>query len=202
MKAWEQHYNSRRGQTAVIFGKGPSLDAWIECGSPKLGHFKIGINHTGIITECEYNVSRHYTQDFSRAIGEWFMPLIHNWEYAPSYSKCSFVRPIFDHHWFIPVDPSFFNPTKEDIRSLKTIYTDGGSANCAIEIAYYLGASKVVFVGVDGGCGYAKAASGFNGMMSSEYDSLKEKTIHAAERRFGKNYEFWKSPLAKKETGQ
>jgi hypothetical protein len=202
MKRWEDHYLSRRGETAVIVGRGPSLDDWIDSGSPNEGHFKIGINHTGIITKCEYNISRHYFEAYEKAVGEWFMPFIHEWEYAPSYTKCHFVRPIFHHHWFIPVAPSFFRPTREDMRDLKTFYTDGGSANCAVELAYYLGASRVILIGIDGGCGYAKSTEGIGGNLSEEYDKLKAQTIMACERRFGSNYVFWKSTLAKKETGQ
>ncbi len=190
MRRWEDHYLSRRGETAVILGRGPSLGRWIDAGSPDHGHFKIGINHTGLITKCDYNISRHYFPAYAEAPGEWFMPLIHNWEYAPSYSKCHFVRPLFLHHWFLPVHPNFIQTTREDMRDLKMFYTDGGSANCAVELAYYLGASRLVFIGVDGGTGYATRGQDVGGVPGNEYDDLKNKTITASERRFGSKFSF------------
>jgi hypothetical protein len=190
MKKWEEHCNSRRAEVAVILGRGPSLGRWIEAGSPIQGDFKIGINHTGLVSKCDYNISRHYFPEYANAPGEWFMPFIHNWEYAEKYSKCSFVRPIFEYHCFIPVAPNFFKPTREDMRDLKTFYTDGGSANCAVELAYYLGASRIVFIGVDGGSGYAPATDGIGGNLGNNYDDLKTKTIEASKRRFGANYSF------------
>lgn len=190
MKRWEDHYNSREGETAVIFGKGPSLDAWINAGRPKMG-FHIGINQAGVVADCEYNISRHYRKDFSKAEGEWFMPLIHNWEYAEKYAKCSFVRPIFPAHWFIPVGPTFFRPTREDMRDFRTFYTDGGSCNCAVELAYYLGAKRVIFVGVDGGTGYASAMDGIVECTTPSHSLLRSQSDMASERRFPGNFSHW-----------
>lgn len=202
MKRWEDHCGSRRAETAAIFGRGPSLKDWIDDGSPKIGDFKIGINHTGLLTRCDYNVSRHYLEVFSSAPGEWFIPFIHDWEYMEGYSKCHFVRPIFEYQWFIPVAPSFFSPTRQDMKNLRTFFTDGGSANCAVELAYYLGASSIVFVGIDGGTEYADIGAITDSKPTGDYNLLKAQVIAASERRFPGNYIFWQKPLAKKEMGQ
>lgn len=190
---------SRRGQTCVVIGRGPSLDQWIDFGMPKLGNAIMGINHVGGMIDCEFNVSRHYCQAFSKTKGEWFIPMIHNWEYVPYASSKFLTKEIGYAHHVIPIHDSQFIPSREQMQRYRLALVTGGSASLAVEIAWYLGFDKLVFIGCDGG---SQTSERLPNATEVNYNDSLAKLLASSERRFGKNYEFWKSPLAKKETGQ
>ena len=197
---FEDHYNLHVGKTAVILGKGPSLDNWLSGGAilPP-NNITISVNTTTLVYNCDYCVTRHnWGHDF-KAPGKWFMPLVDGWELnnAP-YKTVNWKQTPGGALWYIPYyhNCSRPMPTREFIRDYRLLPTPSGSCINAILIAYYMGVDNILFIGIDGGSLYSDAANAISKIgVNANYDDLKNTSDCYANILFKDKYRHWTPDL-------
>lgn len=193
---WHELANRHAGRPAVVVGKGPSLDQWLQHGCPMpSGALLVGINHAGGAVACDYNVSVHDFPEFGQIPGTWAtgMP-------QPPRSDFSVVhwrRPAFPAHWFLQTfRPEVLDWAREEIAEWRWLYVQDSSAQPAIHLAWYLGCSSLLMVGIDGGNRHAAAMQGQPGLLPPhhDYSAFLAHTFHAADRLFPRSWSRWGPP--------
>lgn len=169
---WQSLNNLYSGKPGIIIGRGPSLDQWLEEGSPKPDDsVVIGINGACDVTPCDFSVS--CDADANSLVGintKWVrgIPYITNsipiapgkvepgretWELPSGIEELAFYHGEHD----APGRDSRIRQTRKHIELFRRLYCSSSSMHPAIHFAWYLGCQKVMVVGMDGHGGRAKA---------------------------------------------
>lgn len=196
---WEQLNNSHAGMCAYIFGRGPSLDRWHESGIviPE-NAFSIGINSVCLAMPVDFSVSGDV--DANLWMG----------------TDTTWVRgvPYLQHNnggesWHLPDECLWFlttentthgrngrlKQTRDEIARYHRLYCASSSLHPAIHLAWYLGASDVVLVGVDGSggrCRLTEATPGRQPPPDSVYRNMKVDTEELCNKLYTGSWAYWK----------
>jgi len=200
---FEDLYMKHNGCTAVIFGKGPSLDLWIKNGKPLPGNnITIGINSTGLVYGCNYNITRHNRKLELADSGQSIFPITDGWELSGSKYVDVVFRKVPDGAlWFIPIPYKNRVPSREEMRDCRVMVTPGGSCVNAIMLAYYTGASDILFIGVDGDDFKESYSESFKEKSKivpdtlEKYKGLKAHSNYFANVLFKGRFKYWTQDL-------
>jgi hypothetical protein len=200
---WHELNNSRAGSTAVIVGKGPSLDAWIQAGGPSQANIvTIGLNHAAAIGPCDYGITTHGDYpEFASIPTRWIigLPLSnHNPRDRNRWRRKPWVT-----SWFVHThenNDDLLAQTRDEISESRALWGRNNSGNNAVHLAHYLGATQLLFVGCEGTPEYAEACASMPGIRplqaaaSYHYPNYRRTNEHAAERLFGTRWSHWGAP--------
>lgn len=183
-KKFQEYKDCHAGKIAYVFGKGPSVDIWKECGMPILPNsITISVNNFAEIYQTDYV--------FSTDQGIWFAysGKIATFMAMPNDKGKSFEKKA-DHDWFLHChdirrDCAALRLTKDQIAETRWLYTASSSVQPAIHFAWYTGCSELILVGVDGGTGHSKH---IRQAGDSPYEMMKKDTTRVANYLFGKKW--------------
>lgn len=200
---WHTLNNSAAGTQAIIIGKGPSLDAWIQAGMPKKeGSVMIGINHAAFIGPCDYGITTHGNfPEFGDIPTRWIigLPLTDN---NPRDARVWHRRP-WVHSWFVHThaqNDHVLQQTRDEIAESRMLWGRNNSGNNAVHLAWYLGATSLMFVGCEGTPEYAQACDTMPGIRPLQtaaafhYPNYRQTNDHVAGVLFGTCWAHWGSP--------
>ena len=178
--------NHHQGRPAVVFGKGPSLD--LRPPAPP-GAITIGVNNVGEYVPVMYSLACDGLP--VKPTGK-----IAHFSGVPAspQSKEGRQTPFVIHQgaiWFLHVpDPNREYPatrfTRSQVATTRYLTAASSSAQPAIHLAWYMGCTSLMLIGVDGKGGYAKTiGKEFGRSPSYRYASMKKDTMHVAYVLFG-----------------
>lgn len=192
--------NREAGRPAVIIGKGPSLDAWLAAGCPQpQGAVRIGVNQVAaVVPAVVYSVSGDAQMDRTEHLA-----LPTQWLRAVPYETCEGRLTYGEHlpehvirfHCY-PAVPEFsaacLNGTRDELASMTCLHGAMSSADPAVHLAWYLGCTEVLLVGIDGGSGRAQAMEGRGDRSGPpSYDEMRESVRIRAQRFFPFRWKHW-----------
>lgn len=162
---WEQLANSAQDRPAIILGKGPSLDLWLQspslpvsaAGVSESSPIIIGINHAAQLTPCHFGVTTHPENvEYADIPTQWLVSL----PYPRTMADSHWIKPAYAAHWFLHTHGlQLLEQTREQIADLHSLWNQSCSAHPALHFAWYLGCTSVLFVGLDGTTTYAQAVA-------------------------------------------
>lgn len=176
-----------KDKTAVVIGKGPSVDKWQEAGSKLPENAVIvGINDIGNHIPCDYVVTAKpsllkplkspYVL-FTTDDGDWAEYEKHGWNYFPH-----------------TVDPKRtrkrLNVTKAQLAKSGEFYAASSSAQIAIHFAWLLGVSNIMLIGIDGKGGYSKLIED-KPWGIEKYSMMRKDTEATLNILFGNKWKDW-----------
>lgn len=144
---WHEFANAAAGRQAVVIGKGPSLDAWIAAGEPcEPDAVKIGVNQACAVVRCDFGATNHH---YETPMGDtcWLESLPHG---KKNYQASSWQRSHWATHWFLHVHGwELLDQTREQVIESRQLFNMYSSINPAIHLAWLLGCTRLIVVGVD-----------------------------------------------------
>jgi len=195
--------NLHAGRPGVVIGKGPSLDAWLAAGCPQpAGAVRIGVNHVGGAVACDYNVSVHdhvVLPDLAGIPGRWLtglpQPAMNPNTAWPQGLKVQW-RPPPDLGFYMTFSDEVLGWSRERLALLPWLYVHSSSVQTAIHLAWYLGCSSLMLVGIDGGRGQSQATQAVPGGKSApqDYSRFQKHTTLVCDRLFGHRWRHWMPP--------
>ena len=195
--------NLHAGRPGVVIGKGPSLDAWLAAGCPQpAGAVRIGVNHVGGAVACDYNVSVHdhvVLPDLAGIPGRWLtglpQPAMNPNTAWPQGLKVQW-RPPPDLGFYMTFSDEVLGWSRERLALLPWLYVHSSSVQTAIHLAWYLGCSSLMLVGIDGGRWQSQATQAVPGGKSApqDYSRFQKHTTLVCDRLFGHRWRHWMPP--------
>lgn len=197
--------NLHAGRPAVIIGKGPSLDAWLAAGSPQPeGAVRIGVNQVAaVVPEVVYSVSGDAQMDMPEHLA-----LPTQWLRAVPYETCEgrltygFHLPdkVIRFHCH-PANPEYsrtiLNCSQDQLAALTCLHGAMSSADPAVHLAWYLGCTELLLVGIDGGQGRAAVMEGHGDRSGPpSYDQMRQCVREGAQRFFPFRWRHWEMGMA------
>lgn len=144
---WHEFANAAVGRQAVVIGKGPSLDSWIAAGEPSAPDaLRIGVNHACAAVRCDFGVTNEHGP---LAMGPtcWFESLPRG---KKDYQAPSWERSPWATHWFLHVHGwTLLDQTREQVIESRQLFNMHSSINPAIHLAWLMGCTRLLLVGVD-----------------------------------------------------
>jgi hypothetical protein len=198
--------NRHAGRPAVIIGKGPSLDAWLAAGCPQLeGAVRIGVNQVAaVVPEVAYSVSGDAQMDMLEHLAlptQWlravpYMTRMGNLLYG-HHLPDKVIR--FNCH---PASVAFreacLNSSREQMAAMTWLHGAMSSADPAVHLAWYLGCTEVLLVGIDGGEGRAQVMEGHGDRSGPPcYDKIRQCVREGAQRLFPWRWRHWEPAVVK-----
>ena len=193
---WHELNNAYAARPALLIGKGPSLQSWLEARSPKPDNaVVIGINHSAAATPCDYAVTTHGSEP-------WLEPINTQWVVGLPFSphttapEC-WQRPKYCPHWFLHTCGwHLLDQTRDQIADLHSLWNHASSAHPGIHLAWYLGCTSLTLIGIDGGGGYANSVRDLWKPPSPDaaYASMRKSTERACNQLFGSAWSHWGQP--------
>ena len=193
---WHALNNAYAGRPAVLIGKGPSLQTWLDAGSPIPDNaVLIGINHAAGSIPCDYAVTTHGEAPYLEHISTRWVVGLPLWPHTTK-PEC-WQRPAWCPHWFLHVCGwHLLDQTRDQIADLHSLWNHTSSAHPGIHLAWYLGCSSLTLVGIDGGNGYAEAMHKLSPPPGPDaaYASMRKSTERACNHLFGNAWSHWGQP--------
>lgn len=156
---WHELMNAASGRMAVVIGKGKSLDSWLaadrELAAPDAVF--IGVNHACSAVPCHFGVTNHHRTE---PMGEtcWLESLPRPPKKFTAESASWQMSP-WAAHWFLHVHGwPLLEQNRAQISDSRLLFNQHSSLNPAIHLAWYLGCSRLMLVGVDPDCTEQAAA--------------------------------------------
>lgn len=199
--------NRHARRPAVIIGKGPILDAWLKAGCPQPeGAVRIGVNQVAaVVPEVVYSVSGDAQMDLPEHLA-----LPTQWLRAVPYQKCAGGGLTYGEHLpekvirfhCQPAVPEFstacLNSTRDEVAALTWLHGAMSSADPAVHLAWYLGCTEVLLVGIDGGSVRAQVMEGQGDRSGPpSYDKLRQCVREGAQRFFPGRWRHWEPRVDK-----
>ncbi len=192
--------NRHAGKPAVILGKGPSLDAWLAAGCPQPeGAVRIGVNQVAaVVPEVIYSVSGDAQMDMPEHLElptQWLRAVPYRTrEGALSYGEHLPAEVILFHCYpaFADFTQACLNCTRDKLAALAWLHGAMSSADPAVHLAWYLGCTEVLLVGIDGGSTRALVMDGKGDRSGPpSYDKLRDCVREGAQRFFPGRWRHW-----------
>lgn len=194
--------NLHAGKPAVVIGKGPTLDAWLAAGCPQAaGAVRIGVNQVGCrVSDVAYSVSGDCQMDFYLKLpGIWLRGL----PYETARGEVITERPAaWEERGVVSFDASrvgdqeLLTEPREVLAAFEWLYCHVSSTNPAVHLAWYLGCSELMLVGIDGGTERAGCLYGLPDRGSGDYDVMKRSVEAECDVLFGSRWKHWGPPAA------
>lgn len=167
--SWAELNGAFEGREAVIVGKGPSLDRWIEAGCPRADSaVVIGINNVAAVlrergVKVEFSVSGDCEADKWLELQEghlgtaWVRGV--PFKYPGPENRPTFTLPKPVPYWYLGDlgEDWQLEQSREEIADRRRLFSGMVSTTPAVQFAWYLGCTSVMLVGVDGEGGRAGA---------------------------------------------
>lgn len=207
---WEALMNRYPGHMAVVVGKGPSLNRWIEAGCPRPPHSSvvIGVNQVAAVVpdRVPYSVTADVQmQNYLHLPTRWIrgVPyLTQNGERVNLLSPCGgewfeamTLRQVENSRW-IPGGAEYdrLGQSRSALLSSRRLFCALSSANPAVHLAWYLGCSSVMLVGIDGGAGRAACLADCPDRSGPpDYTAMRDSVEEECEQLFPGQWEHWKN---------
>lgn len=206
-RPWHELAGAAAGRPAVIIGKGPSLDAWLQHEAPTLPSHTvcIGINHAAALHPCHFGVTCHGEHEpYADIPTVWCVSLPIGVGPARLLTPESWRKPAWAHHWFAHApkhdDPEIrdehLGHTRSQIADLHTLWNCTSSAHPGIHLAWYLGCQSLTLVGCEGAHGYAQAVQTTHSppVNKDGYFGTRRNTDRACARLYGTRWQHWAKP--------
>lgn len=196
--------NLHAGRPAVVIGKGPSLDAWLAAGCPQPeGAVRIGVNQVAaVVPDVPFSVSGDAQMDL-----DCHLVLPTQWLRAVPYKTRTNAISYGTH--LPPAVILFHDPeashaaavcgrgSRQEVQRLGWLQGGLSSANPAVHLAWYLGCTSLLLVGIDGGPARATAMKNQNDRPGPpSYDALRESVREQAQHLFPFQWRHWEPPAA------
>ncbi len=194
--------NLHAGRPAVVIGKGPTLDAWLAAGCPQpAGAVRIGVNQVAaVVPDVPFSVSGDAQMDM-----DCHLALPTQWLRAVPYQTREGVT---SHGAHLPPavilfhDPAVSHAgaacrasSRDHLRRLGWLQTGFSSANPAVHLAWYLGCTSLLLVGIDGGPTRATVMQAANDRPSPpSYDAMRSSVREQANHFFPDQWQHWEPP--------
>jgi hypothetical protein len=178
-----------KGETAWVFGKGPSLDGF---DFSDAGKVRVGINDVvAVVPDCLYGFSN------DRVVG-WldvyephhvlFTPkrTADNYEERPDCDVC-----VFEDHHSTPLDP-----TRRPLDMADCLTIREGTLGSVFQVLFVMGIRKLVCVGIDGGNRHSRRAHWRTTLKNEhykEYNQIKHRFLEGAQA-LGMEVRFFNEP--------
>jgi hypothetical protein len=196
--------NLHAGRPAVIIGKGPSLDAWLEAGCPQPeGAVRIGVNQVAaVVPEVTYSVSGDAQMDRPEHLA-----LPTQWLRAVPYRTCTgkltygncLPDAVIRFHCYPAVTEfsrAILKSSRDEVAALVWLHGALSSADPAVHLAWYLGCTELLLVGIDGGEGRAQVMAEHGDRSGPPcYDKIRKYVRDGAERFFPGRWQHWEPSL-------
>ncbi|MCF8143215.1 MAG: hypothetical protein K9N21_04770 [Deltaproteobacteria bacterium] len=140
-----------RGETCYIVGAGPSSMKFAH--AEKVPHFSIGINEAVKTVGCTYGITtdKDAFDKYGNEEVVWFLPEYMNERPGiPSKERTAPGKNIVPWKMTTWRDISRLNQSLEELAVSRELFCYSSSAHPAVHLAYYMGAGKLVLVGIDG----------------------------------------------------
>ena len=197
--------NLHAGRPAVIIGKGPSLDAWLAAGCPQPeGAVRIGVNQVAVVVpEVVYSVSGDAQMDSPEHLAlptQWLRAV----PYETREGRLTYGQRLPDKvirfHCY-PAVPEFatacLNSSRDEVAALTWLHGAMSSADPAVHLAWYLGCTEVLLVGIDGGSVRAQVMEEQGDRSGPpSYDKLRQCVREGAQRLFPFRWRHWEPGVA------
>jgi hypothetical protein len=175
--------NKYRGYRAIVIGKGPSYDDWT---GPEQDDITIGLKDVGLWTPVMYSITTDgYQTPASGKLGH----LVG----LPASPVAKREDPMELHAgdmWFhLRQDCKRKYPalqlTRERVRDSRFLAAASSTAQPAVHLAWYMGCTSLLLVGIDGGGGHAKRIRSMTAPVDdSKYRMMRKDTDHIVETLF------------------
>lgn len=192
--------NWHAGRPAVVIGKGPSLDAWLAAGGPQPeGAVRIGVNQVAaVVPEVPYSVSGDAQMDMPEHLAlptQWLRAVPYRTrEGQVSYGQ-HLPAEVIRFHCFPACQEAArdcLHSTREGLSGVPWLYGAMSSANPAVHLAWYLGCTELLLVGIDGGAGRAQVMAGQGDRSGPpSYDALRQSVQAQAAALFPCRWRHW-----------
>lgn len=206
---WSDLANSAAGRPALVLGKGPSLDAWLDAGCPVPDNAMIiGINDVCISLpphiRAEWSVSTHRSDSWASLPTQWLcsIPACHP---SPlTWANADWSPPQIASHTFLHIIglDAARDLNRHQISQTHILANHSSSSQPAIHFAWYIGCTSLILVGIDGPGPNAQhyGARRHNDYIApphpglQTYSGMKRDTEKIATILYGQQWSHWGPP--------
>ena len=180
--------DSHRSETAWIFGKGPGLDI---CDLGSIGSLRICINESALVVPKPTCFFAHDEQPIKRVAAGWpagCLAILQS-PRAELAVRCGIPTNSIFTYEKRQREPEILDWSAEKIATESTLLGLTGTVHSALHFCKLIGVVSIVFVGMNGGGGYARCIGQDTPLGGGQHNVIRKDSIYIV-KRLGLDFRF------------